>query len=275
MRNPLASAAVALLAALALLGAAGCGRRGGGGGDVWANAGIRQAKDRGKMVVLTEAKFHPFEYLDESGVIQGFDVDLVREMAKDARLDVEFRNKSFDVLEGELQRGVGDFLISGMTITGERAFNVSFTVPYFLTRTLPLLGRPRADGVSRVDDLDDPARRVVAKLGTTGETAARRRCPRATIDTLGDDTLCALEVAQGRADAFIYDEMQVRRYAANHPRSTRVLEESVTVEPYGIACRKGDVETVAWLNLELDLLRRDGRLDALYAKHFPGLSPPK
>ena len=116
---------------------------------------------------------------------------------------------------------------------------------------------------------------MVAKLGTTGETAARRRLPRAQVDTLGEDTHCALQVAQGKADAFIYDEMQVRRYAADNPATTRVLEDAVTVEPYAIACRAADLVTVHWLDTVLDLLRRDGRLDALYHKHFPGLTPPR
>lgn len=254
----------------------GCGRRETPGGDnVWASSAMARAKERGTLVVLTEATFHPFEYKDEQGELQGFDIDLAREIGKEANLRVEFRDKKFDELQGELDRGLGDFLISGMTVNGERCFSVAFTRPYFLTRTLTLLGVPAADKIKAVKDLDDPARRVVAKLGTTGETAARRLLPHARIDTLGEDSHCALQVAQGKADAFIYDEMQIRRYAADNPKSTRVLEESVTVEPYAIACRRGDVATVQLLDTILDLFRRDGRLDALYRKHFPGLEPPR
>jgi polar amino acid transport system substrate-binding protein len=186
-----------------------------------------------------------------------------------------FRDKKFGELQGELDRGLGDFLISGMTVTGERALSVAFTRPYFLTRTLPLLAVPAADGIRALADLDDPKRRIVAKLGTTGETAARKRLPRARIDTLDEDSHCALQVAQGKADAFIYDEMQIRRYAADNPKTTRILDEQVTVEPYAIACRRGDLATVQVLDTILDLFRRDGRLDAIYKKHFPGLEPPR
>ncbi len=266
-----------LLALLPFLAgvAAGCRREASGTGDAWTGSAIHQAKERGTLRVLTEATFHPFEFKDEQGDLVGFDVDLAKEIGKEANLPVEFRDKKFDELQGELDRGQGDFLISGMTVTGERGLTVTFTRPYFLTRTLTLLAVPRADGVRKVADLDDPARRVVAKLGTTGENAARKRLPRAQIDTLGEDTHCALQVAQGRADAFIYDEMQVRRYAADNPTTTRVLEEAVTTEPYAIACRAGDLATAHWIDTVLDLIRRDGRLDAIYAKWFPGQSPPK
>jgi polar amino acid transport system substrate-binding protein len=274
MRTRTASRPLALLLPVALV-LGGCRKGGDSTGNVWTGSAVKKAVERGKFVVLTEATFHPFEYKDEKGELRGFDVDLARALAAEAGLGVEFVDREFSQLQGELDRGNGDFLISGMTITGQRQLTVSFTDPYFLTRTLTLLARPRADGVAKVDDLNDPARRIVAKLGTTGETATRARCPRARIDTLKDDALCALEVAQGRADAFIYDEMQVRRYAKDHPRAARVLEEVVTIEPYGIACRKGDVETVAWLNVVLDLLRRDGRIDALHRTHFPEIAAPK
>ena len=266
-------ASVALLLGALLLPA--CREESGSRAGGWASSAIARAKERGRLVLLTEATFDHFEVKDESGEFQGFDIDLAREIAKEADLKLEIRDKKFDELIGELDRGLGDFLISGMTVTGERAFTVSFTKPYFLTRTLALLAVPGADAVKTLSDLDDPARKVVAKLGTTGEKASRTRLPRAQITTLGEETHCALQVAQGRADAFVYDEMQIRRYAADNPKTTRVLDEQVTIEPYAIACRLGDLETVHWLETVLDLMRRDGRIDALYKKHFPGLSPPK
>jgi polar amino acid transport system substrate-binding protein len=271
--SPGAAAALALAAVAAL--AAACGPRGGGGGSAWEDAAIRRAKERGRLVVLTEATFHPFEFKDEQGNLVGFDVDLAKALADEAGVAIEFRDRKFDQLQGELDRGQGDFLISGMSVTGERALTVTFSSPYFTTRILALLAVPKADAVKDLRALDAPSRRVVAKLGTTGEKAARAAFPSARIDTLGEDALCALEVAQGRADAFLYDEMQVRRYHADNPKTTRVHEAVVAREPYAIACRAGDLATARWIDTVLDLMRRDGRLDALYAKWFPGEAPPR
>jgi polar amino acid transport system substrate-binding protein len=260
------AAGVAALAVLLSLPAS-CGRE-------EERVGVRAARARGRLVVLTEIGFPRFGTKDPEGNLVGFDIDLGREIAKEMGVGVEFRDRKFDLLFGELQRRIGDVVISGVTVTPEREREVAFTRPYFLTGTFALLARPRADAVARVADLDDPGRRLVAKLGTTGETASRKRFPRARLHTLDDEHLCALEVAQGRADAFVYDEIQVRLYAREHPATTRVLEEQVTVEPYAIACRLGDRETVEWLDGFLDRARKDGRLHALFRKHLPEIEPP-
>jgi polar amino acid transport system substrate-binding protein len=255
-----------LLGALALLPAA-CGREEGG-------AAIAKARERGRLVVLTEVGFPYFGTRDERGELTGFDMDLAREMGKELGVPVEFRDRKFDLLFGELQRGAGDVVVSGVTVTESRRREVDFSEPYFLTRTLPLLARPRADDVKTVSDLDAPGRRVVAKSGTTGHEAAKERLRSATLYTLDQENLCALEVAQGRADAFVYDEIQVRLYAREHAGTTRVLEEQMTVEPYAVACRRGDRETVAWVDGFLARARKDGRIDALIRKHLPGIEPP-
>lgn len=273
MRSPAVAACLVwvLLAPLLLA----CDRRADTAGslDLWRSSTIHQAKERGTLIVLMEADFRPFTY-KEAGTLVGFDVDLAREIGKELKVPVEFRERKFGLLPAELIAGKGDLVISGITATAERALEVSFTDPYFLTRTIALVAVPRADGVKTVAQLDDPARRIVAQKGSTGENAARRHLPKARIDTLDTEALCALEVAQGRADAFVYDELQVRAHAAQHPESTRVVDDTLSVEPYAIECRKGDPETLSWLNLVLSLMRRDGRLDDLYKKHLPGIKPP-
>jgi polar amino acid transport system substrate-binding protein len=259
-------AALALLLLAASLAPA-CGREPSG-------SGVASARARGKLIVLTEVGFPYFGTKTPEGELVGVDVDLAREIAKDLGVPVELRDRKFDVLFAELQRGAGDMVVSGVTVTEERKKEVAFSAPYFLTGTYALLAVPKADDVKRASDLDAPSRRLVAKLGTTGENASRTKFPRARLETLRLESLCALEVAQGRADAFVYDEVQVRLYAQEHPTTTRVLEEKVTDEPYAIACRLGDRETVAWLDDFLARARKDGRIDALLRKHLPEAARP-
>jgi len=272
MRAPLRLVAVCL--AVALLAPA-CGRRdpGGGSADLWATSTIKQAKDRGKLVVLMEAQFKPFTY-KEAGELKGFDVDLGREIAAELKVDVEFRERAFDLLAGELVEGKGDLVISGVTATPYRALTCAFSEPYFLTRTIALVSTKRAGDVKSLADLNAPSRRIIAQSGSTGQVAAKRHLPKAELATLDTESLCALEVAQGRADAFVYDEYQVREQAKQHPGTTRVLDETLSIEPYAIELRRGDPESRDWLNLLIQLMKRDGRLAALYAKHLPGIPVP-
>jgi polar amino acid transport system substrate-binding protein len=64
----------------------------------------------------------------------------------------------------------------------------------------------------------------------------------------------------------------VRNHHAAHPDTTFLLEDPVTYEPYAIGLRKGDPDSVAWLNLVLDLMRGDGRMKELHERH--GLVDP-
>jgi polar amino acid transport system substrate-binding protein len=240
--------------------------------NLWEASVIRKAKERGRLVVALEPEFQPFEYLDERGEIVGFDVDLARELGRDLGVPVEFRKVAWETISAELASGNADLIISGRTTTPERALSESYSDPYFETITCLLVSKKKAPELRGIQDLNQPGRVVAVKLGTTGETAARRRCPRAEIVTFPAENAAALEVAQGKADAFLYDLAAVRKHAAEYADLTFVIEDPVSVEPYAIACRKGDPETVAWLNLCLSLMRRDGRLKELYARH--GLEAP-
>ena len=261
--------------AVSLLSLPSCGSKEtvGGSPDLWASSMIRQVKKRGKLVVLMEAEFKPFTY-KQAGELMGFDVDLAREIGKELKVDVEFRERGFDFLPAELIQGKGDLIISGITMTPERALDCAFTEPYFVTKTIALLAKPRADAVKTIADLNDPSHRVVVQKGSTGENSVRAHLPKATLSTFDREDLCALEVAQGRADAFIYDAYQVRTQQREHPTTTRVLEEQLSVEPYAIELRRGDPESRDWLNLLLSIMKRDGRIEALFQKHLPGIDVP-
>jgi polar amino acid transport system substrate-binding protein len=235
--------------------------------DLWENAVVRQAKERGELVVALEAEFRPWEYVESSGEIAGFDVDLAREIGQALGVPVRFRNVKWDTIIAELVTGKADLIISGMTITPERALSVSYTKPYYLTVTCLLVSKSRGAGVRSVKDLDQPGRIVVAKQGTTGEEAARQRCPKARLVTYPTENAAALEVAQGRADAFLYDLLSIQAHHQQHRDTTFPLYDPITVEPYAIALRKGDPESVAWLDVVLDTLRHTGRMEELYAKH--------
>ena len=235
--------------------------------NLWESSTINEAKARGKLVIAMEAEFRPFEYIDDSGELVGFDVDFGRIIGQEMKVPVEFVNVKWDSIMPSLLTRKADLIISGMTATPERALRVSYSDPYFHTITCLLVSTQRAPGVKGIADLNAPGRVVVCKQGTTGHIAAEKRCPKAKIVSYGAEADAALEVAVGRADAFLYDLRAIENHHAQHPDTTYVVRVPVSVEPYAIACRKGDPDTVAWLNLLIHHMRRDGRLEELYAKY--------
>ena len=74
----------------------------------------------------------------------------------------------------------------------------------------------------------------------------------------------------GRADAFVYDLPFNAVYSAQNPGALTHLKEPFTQEALGWAVRKGDIDTINWMNNFLAQIRRDGIYDALYKKWFEG-----
>ena len=255
-----------LLTCLLALLLIGCGQQGGASGDLWKGSTIRKAKERGTLRIATEPTFPPFEYIQD-GEIVGFDVDLANIIAKHLGVAVEFKRVKFESIIPTLIGGDVDLIISGMTATPERALKVSYTDPYFLTALNLLVSKSRAADAKSVEDLDKEGRIIAVKLGTTGDITAKRVFKQATVRQFKTQNLAALEVAQGNADAFLYDLDAVRKQHAEHKGTTFIIDTPVSQEPYAIACRKGDPETLAWLNLVLRTIRLDGRLKELYDKH--------
>lgn len=230
---------------------------------------LARIRERGRLLVALEAEFPPFEYVDDTGTVVGFDVDLARAIAADLGVALELRNVKYESIIDELNSGKVDLIVSGMTITPERARSVSFTEPYFFTWTALLVSVPRGADVAGMADLDREGRVVAVKEATTGEQAVRRLCPRAKVVSHKTENAAALDVAEGRADAFLYDLSSVREHHRQHPERTRLIETPVTVEPYGIAARQDDPGLLSRVNGVLAALRRDGRLAALMARYGP------
>ena len=92
-------------------------------------------------VVGTGATYLPFEYESPTKELIGFDVDLMKEIAKAAGFEVEFINTPFDGIFAALNNGDRDIVMSGLTITPKRAEAVDFSKPYFLAHQLILTNK--------------------------------------------------------------------------------------------------------------------------------------
>ena len=249
--------AVLSLLLLSLLVASACGRK-------EYDSTLDRIQDRGVLVVGTEPEFPPFEYLDETGTIIGFDIDMVREMARELGVELRIDPMAFDSLHAALKTGLVDLIASGMTATPERAKNRAFTDTYFRTKLCLLVGA--GSGIHESADVGD--KRLVVKMGTTGDMNAKRLFPDARVSKLDTEGACAMEVVTGRADAFLYDQHSIERHHRAHPAETRALLEPLTDEPYAMAVRFGDERFVSWINDFLKRFHADGRYARIHEKHF-------
>ncbi|HUS23418.1 MAG TPA: transporter substrate-binding domain-containing protein [Candidatus Binatia bacterium] len=229
---------------------------------------LQRIRQSGELRVGTETGYMPFEMRSKSGEIVGFDMDIARLMARQLGVKLTLVNISWDGIVPALLTGKFDLLMAGMTITEERARRVDFADPYIEIGQSALIPRSQAGRVKSIKDLDAPSFKIVTKLGTTGEIAARKFLPHANLRTFETEAEAAMEVRNGRADALIYDSPFNMIFAARHKDSLVNLQPPFTREPLGWAVRKKDPAFVAWLNRFLARIKADGSYEALHRKWF-------
>lgn len=262
--------ALLALALAAALAATGCPSSGGGGGvtpqDISNASTLAQIQERGTLRVAMEVSFWPFEYKDEKGQNVGFDVDLAQKLAEQLGVKLEIVESTFEGIIPSLVTGKVDLAISGITATLQRARQVSFSEPYHLTG-LCILAR-KDSPIQGPEDLDDPGLTIALKQGTTGFIYASEHFKKAKHKLFDEEAACAQEVAQGRADAFVYDELSVWKHQQQNAQTTKALLEPFTHEPYAIMFRQGEPDLGRYLDQFVREMQRDGTLGALRTKHF-------
>ena len=241
--------------------------------DIFKGSTLNQVIQKGVLRVGMEVEYYPFEYSDKQGNPIGFDVDLAKLIAKELGVKLEIKDTEWTGLIPSLQTGKVDMIISGMTRTLTRAKAVSFTDPYFVTGLCALVSKKRSPGLASVDQLNKKGKIIAVKTGTTGDLIAKKRFPKAQINRFKDETACVREVATGRADAFLYDQLSIAKHQKENPKTTYALLKPFTYEPFAMAIRKGDFDFLNWLNIFLETIKADGRYKALYDKYFHGLIP--
>ncbi|MDD4767649.1 MAG: transporter substrate-binding domain-containing protein [Desulfotomaculaceae bacterium] len=224
-------------------------------------------KESNELIVGMELAYPPFETKDEYGNPTGVSVDLAKAFGEYIGRPVKIENISWDGLIPALQTGKVDIVISSMTIKDERLEKIDFSKPY-AKALLALLVNSGSD-VDKVEDLDQEGKIVAVKTGSTGQIFAEKNLKKAKSIPFPDESACVTEVAQGKADAFIYDQLTIYRNNLKNPETTRaIFIPFQDVEYWGVGVKKGNQELVTQLNTFIDKFYAQNGFDAITEKNL-------
>ena len=231
------------------------------------SATIASAAETAKpLIVGMELAYPPFEMTDTSGKPSGVSVDLATDLAKSLGRPVLIQNTSFDGLIPALKTGKVDLVISSMTATAERAQSIDFSEPYLSTGLCLLLKKDSA--VKGIDDLDKAGVKVAVKKGTTGHLYATAKLKKAEILVLDKESAAVLEVSQGKADAFIYDQMSTYQNWQRNKATTRAILEPFQKESWAVGIGKGNDELKGKVNAFIKDYRAKGGFEQLGERYL-------
>ena len=185
-----------------------------------------------------DLSYPPFEMQDTAGKPDGVGVKMAEALAAKLNRPLQIVPMEFSGLIPALQTGNVDLVLSSMTATDERRKTIDFSDPYAFTG-LAVLVRKDSD-IQSIDDLKKPGRSLTAKTATTAQTWITANLPAAKLVVFEDQTACVQEVVQGRADAFIYDQLSIYQYSRQNPDTTRGLLKPFVEESWALGLAKGN-----------------------------------
>ncbi len=213
------------------------------------------------LVVGMELAYPPFEMTDTQGQPAGVSVDLAKAIGANLGREIRIENMAFDGLIPSLKTGKIDLIISSMTATPERAQSIDFSNAYLQTGLCLLVQKTAS--IKGISDLDQKGMVVAVKKGTTGHSYAHKELKLARILVLDKEAAAVLEVVQGKADAFIYDQMSIYSNWKRNPQTTRALLKPFQQEAWAIGIRKGNNQLKESINTFLQEYRAAGGFEKL------------
>ncbi|MDO5692797.1 MAG: amino acid ABC transporter substrate-binding protein [Pseudomonadota bacterium] len=211
-----------------------------------------------KIVIGLDDNFPPMGFRDEKGQLVGFDIDMAREAATRLGIEVEFKPIDWSAKEAELNGKRVDALWNGLTITDERKKNIAFTAPYMENHQIIVVKgdsaiKTKADMAGKVVGVQDGSTAVDA-IGRDEATAKSLK----ELKRYGDNVTALMDLATGRVEAVVLDEVVGRYYTAKKPGEYTVLEDNFGTEEYGVGVRLEDAELLARLDKAMADMKADG-----------------
>jgi polar amino acid transport system substrate-binding protein len=220
------------------------------------SAGFAIAAGHATVRMGTEGAYPPWNFINDSGNVDGFERELGDELCARAELTCEWVTNEWDSIIPNLVSGNYDTIIAGMSITAERDEVIDFTQPY--TPPDPSTYAALSDRV----DLEGGV--IAAQTGTiqagfiaeSGATLVEFASP--------DETIAA--VMNGEADAVLADDSFIKT-AIEANSDLMIVGPPVSLGGgVGMGLRESDTELKAKFDAAIQSMKDDGSLNALVAK---------
>jgi cyclohexadienyl dehydratase len=169
---------------------------------------LTRIKASGVLRIGTTGDYAPFS-LERDGVLSGADIEMALALAESLDAQARFVRTSWPTLMQDYADGRFDLAVSGISITAERANAAAFSRPYHRGGKTALVRCGTQARFDTLAEIDQPEVRVIVNPGGTNEGFARQQLHQAAIRVHQDNKTISAEIAAGRADVMITDDVEV------------------------------------------------------------------
>jgi cyclohexadienyl dehydratase len=202
--------------------------------------------------------------------LEGLDIDLSAEFARDLQLRLAYVESSFVTLVEDLKADRCDVAMFAVGVLPQRAAQLSFSQPYLQSDIYAVTTRANRT-VRQWSDIDQSGVVVAVQSGTFMEPVMMEALKQARVAVIRPPATRERELEAGRVDVFMTDYPYSRRLLDNADWAKRIAPpKPFHVLPYAYAVKQGDAEWLAQVDAFVARIKRDGRLQAAAARHGLG-----
>lgn len=233
----------------------------------------------GELVIGTEGAYPPFSMADANGNVTGFDADVGNAICEKLQLKCRYVVQAFDGLIPALNAKRFDIVISGMSITEERAKQIDFSNSYAEFPNQFIAKKDSA--LAGVKDLDSlkaalDGLRVGVQGGTTHAAYVEKNLPNVQLMTYDTLDQMQIDLASGRLDTSFADVSAQNDFLAKPDGAAFQLvdviidskSDATLGSGLGIGMRKDAGELKERINQALCDMGKDGTLTTASEKWF-------
>lgn len=218
-------------------------------------------KDENQLVMVTEAGFAPYEYY-ENGEVVGVDVDIAKEIAKYLGKKLVVKDIAFDSIINEVKTGKADFGAAGISYSDDRAKNVDFSINYAISKQVVIVNNNSS--ITNVNGISN--KKIAVQLGSIADTFVTERYKNANVVRQKKYLAAIEDLKTGKVDCVVMDELPAKEIVSKN-EGIKILDGSLTNDSYGMVVKKGNKELLDAINIVLQKLKDEGKIDEFIIKH--------
>lgn len=229
---------------------------------------IDEIVNRGYILVGTTGDYKPFSfYNEETKVFEGFDIDAAEKLGQAMGVEVRFVKTNWKTLVQGIQDKSYDVAMCGITRTLARQAKVALTDSYIKVGKSPLIRMADKKRFESLEDIDKSGVKIGVNPGGTNEKFVRARIARASIIVIEKNLSIPDQVAEGKVDVMITDNVEAMLCAKNNPKLYAVSpDKTLTNDDFGYMLPRDDFAFINWMNLWMYQMHEKGEFKALKSK---------
>lgn len=218
-------------------------------------------KNENQLVMVTEAGFAPYEYY-ENGEVVGVDVDIAKEIAKYLGKKLVVKDIAFDSIINEVKTGKADFGAAGISYSDDRAKNVDFSINYAVSKQVVIVNNNSS--ITNVNGISN--KKIAVQLGSIADTFVTEKYKSANVVRQKKYLAAIEDLKTGKVDCVVMDELPAKEIVSKN-EGIKILDGSLTNDSYGMVVKKGNKELLDAINIVLQNLKDEGKIDEFIIKH--------